>query len=443
MSAMNTKHTSESAALYVGLTDLNGVWRGKRLPADQMDKLEKGALKMPLSICAIDIWGEDIVGGALLADTGDGDGVCVPTGRMPIAMDWLGDGATFVPLSMRTQEGDPWIMDARQILSQISDKFRAKGLTPVVATELEFYLYDVNAGPGSAPVAPVTKTPLSDDNILSLDDLEQFAPFFADLIAACNAADIPADTATSEAGPGQFEVNFHHVADPVKAADDAVLFKKIARGVARKHGFDANFMAKPYGDRSGNGMHVHFSLLDKDGMNIFDDGTETGSDALRHAVGGLLNAMAAHTLIWAPHANSYRRLTPNAHAPTSICWGYENRTTAIRIPAGPPAARRIEHRVAGADANPYLVLSAILGAALDGIETRNEPPRPADGRTYEQNLPQLEVSWDRSVAAFADDTSGIFPDLMRLVYTQMKRQEINRFLADISDFEYQTYMGTV
>ena len=184
--------------------------------------------------------------------------------------------------------------------------------------------------------------------------------FLSDIYKACELQNIPADAAISENGCGQFEINLLHVDDPLKAGDDAIFFKRIVKSVARKHGMIASFMAKPYGEESGSGLHVHFSLLDSDGNNVFDDNGESGTDLLKYAVNGLISAMPESMLIFAPHYNSYRRLTPGTHAPTSAGWGYENRTAAIRIPGGDSKARRIEHRVAGADANPYLVLASIL-----------------------------------------------------------------------------------
>ncbi|MFG1489662.1 glutamine synthetase, partial [Oceanospirillum sp. HFRX-1_2] len=208
------------------------------------------------------------------------------------------------------------------------------------------------------------------------------ASFFGEVRSACVEQGIPADTIISELGPGQFEINLMHVADPALAGDHATLFKRLVKGVARKHDFGATFMAKPYADKSGNGFHVHFSLIDKDGNNVFDDGTDAGSDLLRHAIAGLMETMADSMLIFAPHLNSYRRFAAGAHAPTFASWGYENRTVALRVPESEPVARRIEHRVSGADANPYLVLASVLAGALYGIENKLQPPSPIEGDAY-------------------------------------------------------------
>jgi glutamine synthetase len=255
---------------------------------------------------------------------------------------------------------------------------------------------------------------------------------------------IPADTAISEAGIGQFEVNLSHES-AMKAADDAWLFKLLVRGIARKHGFAASFMAKPYEDYSGNGMHVHVSVLDAEGRNIFDDGGPRGSDALRQAIAGCMAAMPGSTLVFFPHATSYDRLVPDSHAPTSVAWGYENRTVALRVPAGASAARRIEHRVAGGDVNPYLMLAAILGGVLTGIEDGAEPPPPTTGNAYAQDLPQLPATWAEAIEAFetCPQVARIFPRELVTNFIATKRQELH-YVAELSEREkIDLYLDTV
>lgn len=257
--------------------------------------------------------------------------------------------------------------------------------------------------------------------------------------------DIPADTAISEAGPGQFEINLIHQGDALKAADDAWLFKMLVKGLARTHGFAASFMAKPYELWPGNGMHTHFSILDKDGQNIFNDGSDKGSMLLRNAVAGCLAALSDSTLVFAPHANSYERLVPNSHAPTGIGWAYENRTAALRIPASGPAARRIEHRVAGGDVNPYLMIAAILGAALIGIEDGMTPDEPLVGNAYAQSLPQLPATWNMAINAFAESPliARIFERELIENFLMCKRQEVH-YMAELSEQEQtELYLDTV
>jgi glutamine synthetase len=275
--------------------------------------------------------------------------------------------------------------------------------------------------------------------------LDAFDAFFTQLYDAAEAMDVPANTAISEAGIGQFEIDLAHQPDALKAADDAWLFKLLLRGLARRHGFAASFMAKPYPDYAGNGMHVHFSVLDARGRNVFDDGSTTGAPALRHAVAGLLAAAPASTLIFAPHCNSYDRLVPGAHAPTSLAWGHENRTTAIRIPAAPPPARRIEHRVSGGDVNPYLLLATILGAALAGLEDGAEPPDPITGNAYARDLPRIPATWGQAIDRFETDpwTRRLLPEALIANMVRTKRQEL-RDIEDLTPEErMDLYLDTV
>lgn len=427
---------------FAAVCDLNGTLRGKRLPADAAEKIADGAVRMPLSVCGVDIWGEDIEGSGLVFESGDADGVCEWTGRGPLPM---GPGAALYPLWMQEESGAPFMGDPRRALAAILARYSERGLVPVIATELEFYLFDPSGRRPKAPVSPLTGRHLERDSVLSLSELDQFDDFLNDVYAACAAQQIPADAAIAENGPGQFEINLLHVNDALRAADDAVFFKEIVRRTARAHGFAASFMAKPYGDRAGSGFHVHFSLLDEKGVNVFNDGTEQGSPALLHAVAGLMAAMRDSTVLFAPHLNSYRRLQPGAHAPTAMCWGYENRTAAIRIPGGSPTARRIEHRVAGADANPYLVLCAILGAALSGIEDATPPPAPITGNAYRQKLEELMPDWASATDVF--DASALvrrfLPERLISMFVECKEQEQAVFARRVTDFEYLSYLEIV
>lgn len=416
----------------VAAADLNGQPRGKRIPVRFADKAIEGGTRFPLSVLNLDIWGEDIDNSPLVLATGDRDGVLMPTERGFMPMPWLETATGLLPIWMFHEDGRPFDGDPRQALNTVVKRFTARGLKPVVAVELEFFLIDDSGSRLQVPPSPRTGKRRKAGEILSLRALDQFDTFFTELYDACEEMDIPADTAISEAGLGQFEINLMHQDDALRAADDAWLFKMLVKGLARRHGFAASFMAKPYEDYAGSGMHMHFSVLDADGNNVFDDGTERGSDTLLHAINGCLEAMRGSTLIYAPHANSYDRMVPGAHAPTGICWAYENRTAAIRVPSGSPVARRIEHRVAGGDVNPYLTVAAALGAALNGIEDAQMPPEPITGNAYTARLKRIPTRWKDAIDAFETDpqVARIFsPELIRnLVMT--KRQELH-YMEDV------------
>jgi glutamine synthetase len=410
----------------VAVADLNGQARAKRVPAAQFDKLMQGTSKMPLSALNLDIWGNDIVDSPLVFETGDADGFLYPTERGLLPMPWIGPDAGLLPMWMFHADGRPFEGDPRHALARIKAKLDAKGWRAITATELEFYLIDDSEPQFLPPRSPVSGRRAMGAATLSMRMLDEYNAFFDALYAGCEAMGIDADTATSEAGPGQFEINLHHGDDPLKMADDTWLFKILIRRLARAHGMAASFMAKPYPAASGNGLHMHASILDRDGRNIFDNGGPEGSEALQHAIGGVLRLMPASTLIFAPHANSYDRLVPNAHAPTGICWAYENRTASVRVPLGPPKARRFEQRVAGGDVNPYLLMAAILGAALVGLEDQLSPPRPVTGDAYAQNLPQIPGTWAEALCAFETEPlmSRLFEPMLIDNMIRTKRQEM-------------------
>jgi glutamine synthetase len=436
----------EVRTIRMAAADLNGQARGKRIPARFADKVVKDGTRFPFSVLNLDIWGEDIDDSPLVFDEGDIDGILRPTERGFMPMPWLEAPTALLPIWMFRENGKPYEGDPRQALRAVVERYKDRGLTPVVAVELEFFLIDDSGKKMQVPASPRSGKRRKAAETLSIRALDAFDSFFTDLYDACEAMDIPADTSTSETGLGQFEVNLMHCDDALRAADDAWLFKMLVKGLARRHGFAASFMAKPYPEYAGAGLHTHFSVLDKNGANIFDDGGAKGTALVRQAVAGCLAAMQDSTLIFAPHANSYERLVPEAHAPTAICWGYENRTAAIRIPAGSASARRIEHRVAGADVNPYLMLAVILGAALNGIEDGAEPQEPITGNAYgNRSLAQIPTNWADAIEAF--EASTIIPrifskDLIRnLVMT--KRQELH-YIAELSASEQlELYLDTV
>jgi glutamine synthetase len=429
----------------VAAADLNGQARGKRIPARFADKAVTDGTRFPFSVMNLDVWGEDIEDSPLVFERGDRDGVLLPTERGFLPMPWLEAPTALLPIWMFHEDGRPYEGDPRHALHTVVERYRALGLVPVVATELEFYLIDDSGRTPRVPPSPRSGKRRTGAETLALRALDAFDRFFTDLYDACEAMDISADTAISEAGPGQFEINLMHGPDAMKAADDAWLFKLVVRGLARRHGFAASFMAKPYEQFSGNGMHMHFSILNDKGENIFDNGGEEGSEKLLNAVAGCLRALPDSTLLFAPHANSYDRLVPERHAPTGIAWAYENRTAAIRIPSGSPKARRIEHRVAGGDTNPYLMIAAVLGAALQGLEEGLTPPPPITGNAYALDLEQIPETWDGALAAFENSTHlpKIFNAELIRNYVLTKRQEIH-YMAELSPEEQvELYLDTV
>lgn len=428
-----------------GAADLNGQARGKRVPRRFASRLETDGTRMPLSVMNVDIWGEDIEDSPLVFETGDVDGVMLPTERGYVPMPWLSSPSAILPLWAFHEDGRPFAGDPRHALADVLRRYKERGLTPVVATEMEFYLIDDSGKEITQPKSPRSGKRRDAAEILSLRALDAFDNFFNELYDACDLMGIPAEAAMSESGLGQFEINLEHVPDALKAADDAWLFKMLVRGLARNHGMAASFMAKPYDEYSGNGMHVHFSVIDEDGNNVFNNGTFEGAPMLQNAIAGCLAGMSDLSLIFAPHANSYERLVPESHAPTSICWAYDNRTASVRVPGGSFKARRIEHRVAGGDVNPYLFLAAVLGSALVGIEDGMTPPAPITGNAYDQKLPQLPTDWADAIKAFETGTMPrrIFDKQLVENFLRTKRQELRDFQELTPDEQLALYLDTV
>lgn len=431
------------------IADLNGNLRGKRLPAYAVGKVMEEGVKLPRSVLGFDFWGDDVLDNGLVFETGDSDGVCMPVTETPIPVPWAESPRDQILAMMFNPDGTAFGADPRQVLNKVVQRFKALGLTPVVATELEFYLMDGKSEEIQRPMPPVLDEGhgrrLSETDCYSIDEMDGLSSFFAEVREVCEIQGVPADTIISELGPGQFEINLCHVPDPLLAGDQAIMFKRLIKGISRNHGHSATFMAKPYADKSGNGFHVHFSLLDESGRNVFDNGGDEGTDMLKHAVAGLMNTMADGMLTFAPHMNSYRRFMAGAHAPTFASWGYENRTVAIRIPESPGIARRIEHRVAGADANPYLVLAAILAGALYGIENKLMPPADIEGDAYAEFNEDLVLpnKWDEATEIFSnsDVLKEYLGEEFVRVFSAAKRQEQRKLSEQISDIEYESYLG--
>jgi glutamine synthetase len=428
-----------------GAADLNGVARGKRLPVRFARKLEEEGTRFPLSVLNLDIWGEDVEDSPLVFEIGDPDGVLRPTERGYVPLPWLGVPTALLPLWMYHEDGRPFGGDPRHALRIVLERWKALGLTPVVATEMEFYLVDDSGKELRQPPSPRSGKRRPGAEILSLRALDAFDAFFNDLYDACDLMNIPAEAAISEVGMGQFEINMVHQPDALKAADDAWLFKMLVRGLARNHGFAASFMAKPYEDFAGNGLHVHFSAADAEGGNAFANGTHEGTPLLRQAIAGCLKGIPDLALIFAPHGNSYERLVPESHAPTGICWAYDNRTASVRVPGGSFAARRVEHRVAGGDVNPYLFLAAVLGSALIGIEDGLDPGPPITGNAYELDMPQIPATWLEAIDAFEASplVRRVFHEDLIDNLVMTKRQEAHYLEELTPEQQIELYLDTV
>jgi glutamine synthetase len=427
------------------IADTNGVCRGKRATrGEALDVIEHG-LKLVGSVFGLDIHGDNVEETGLGMATGDRDQIGVPIDGRILPMLWAGPDAAQMHLTLLDEDGSPFFADPRQVLGDVLAKFKALNLTPVVACELEFYLIDkardAKGGPQPVP-SPFTGRRDWTTQVLSLEDMDAHRALLTEIAEALEAQGVPATGALSEYAPGQFEINLHHVADAQAACDHAILFKRAVRAVARHHGHDATFMAKPYGNISGSGLHVHISLVDEKGRNALATGHPGSDQRLRHAVGGLMAAMPESIAVFAPNANSYRRFQLGSYAPVAPTWGFENRTVSLRVPGGDGQARRIEHRVCGADANPYLAVAAILGAMHYGLTGELDPGPPIEGNAYDAVAPSLPRHWSNALDVYDDGLilPRYFGERYHQHYGRLRRAEFERYEAEVNPLDHAWYL---
>lgn len=433
------------------LSDLNGVLRGKRIPRENLEKAYVNGINLPGSVFALDITGNTIEETGLGLDIGDCDQVCRPIPGTLMPTPWLRDGHQGqLLMTMRNEHDGPFFADPRNVLAQQVQRLEAMGFTAVVALELEFYIVDRtrdDLGRVQPPRSPETGERATTSQVYSISELDEYAGFLGDIQAAAATQNLPLDTALKECAPGQFEINLVHGSDVLKACDSAVLLKRLIKGIAVNHGFEATFMAKPYDAEAGNGMHVHMSLLDAHGRNVFAAADENplGTEMLRHAIGGLLRLMPESVALMAPNLNSFRRFQPGLYVPMAPTWGFDNRSVALRIPSGPNAARRIEHRVGGADANPYLLLATLLASVIHGIANRISPEEIVTGNAYEQFDPVLTNSWSRALELLERSevlNEALGQDFLK-VFLANRRAERASAMQVVSRLEYDWYLRHV
>ena len=437
----------DTQAVELILADMNGLLRGKRIARSALDKVWSQGVCLPMSLIATDITGNTVEETGLGYDIGDEDRVCKPIPGSLRPVPWANVPTLQALLCMEDLHGTPFPANPREVLRRVLQRYAARGWTPVVAVELEFYLLDARLSEDGHP--QTTLNPASGrrnhaTQVYYLQDLQDFRGFTDAVSAACAAQGIPADTAVAEYAPGQFEINLKHRADALAACDDALMLKRAVKAVAEQQGMQASFMAKPFVGQAGSGLHVHVSVLDGEGRNILACAPESPSDTLRHAIGGLQRCADDCMLIFAPHANSYRRFVLNAFVPLNTCWGFNNRTVAMRVPYSDPDNVRVEHRIAGADANPYLVTAAVLAGMLDGIEQAYDPGPPVVGNAYEQTELQ-EPHWRQSIERFfaSEFIAKQFGSDFRHIYGQQKLKELRSFEREVTSLEVDWYLRHV
>lgn len=429
------------------LADMCGVPRGKRVTMAELEGVYEGAFLLPGSMFALDVLGHTIEQTGLGFDDGDADRACLPISGTLVPAPWLKGEVAQVQVSMTDAGGAAFYGDPRHVLAQVIERFRTLRLTPVVAVELEFYLLDLErtaTGAVQPPRLPQTQRREYRTQINSMSDLSEYSAVLADISAACEQQRIPAGTALAEYGPGQFEVNLHHSADALRACDEAIRFKRLVRGVALNHGMEATFMPKPYRDMAGSGAHLHVSLVDDSGRNVFESADAAGNELLHHAIGGLAASMADSMLIFAPTANSYRRYRSESYVPLNPTWAVNNRGVALRIPVSDAKNRRVEHRVAGADANPYLLCAAVLAGMHYGIAGKMDPGAPLQGNAYRDAKPSLPITWPEAALAFERSAFAreYLGEKFQKLFVTTRRGELQAFESHVTPLEYDWYVTT-
>lgn len=425
------------------LPDLNGHLRGKWLPRAKIESAFSGGLKLPVTTLGFDVWGRDVE--SWVFENGDADGICRADIRTLCTVPWLEHPTGQVLLSMEDLDGTPSAFDPRSVVQQLMSRFAEKGLRPVFASEMEFYLLQMGQDQDGRPLHSQMS---SNGNVAtggqtySIDLMQDMSVFMHGVLEAGKQQGLPIDTLIAEAAPSQYEINLYHQPDALLAADQSLMLQRAIKGVARNLGMRATFMAKPFGDLAGNGMHMHCSLIDDQGNNQFDDGSTEGSELLRQAIAGCLATMQDCMLLFAPHLNSYRRFQRGSHAPMAPTWGYDNRTVSVRVPADSPKAMRIEHRVAGADANPYLVMAAIMAGMLYGLDRQLDAPAPIEGDAYSQTEVGLPRYWPQALDVFRHSQfiRDYFGEAFQRVFSEAKQQEMDEFDRQVTPLEYEAYL---
>ncbi|QDY69597.1 glutamine synthetase family protein [Qingshengfaniella alkalisoli] len=417
------------------ISDLSGVARGKAMPANKFAHQSK--FHLPDSI-----FYQTIAGG--WADVPDNEGFTepdmhlIPDFSTATAAPWTGDWTLQVIHDANDRDGNPIPFAPRNVLKRVVEEYRKRGLSPVVAPEMEFFLVARNIDPAN-PIEPMmgrSGRPAAARQAYSISAVDEYGPVIDDIYDFAEAQGLEIDGITQEGGAGQVEINLRH-GDPIRLADEVFFFKRLIREAAMRHNCFATFMAKPIENEPGSAMHMHHSVVDLgSGKNIFSDEAGDPTPAFFHFIAGLQNHLPAAIAILAPYVNSYRRYVKDHAAPINLEWGSDNRTTGIRVPISSPAARRVENRLAGMDCNPYLGIAASLACGLLGLDDQKDPTAMLAGDAYDGES-ELPRGMDAALALFeeAKPFRDILGERFCRVYETVKSMEYDEFLEQISPWE--------
>jgi glutamine synthetase len=419
--------------------DMNGIVRGKVFPAQKFLKSERdGTLRIPSSIYMLTVTGDYAEETKEEASDVDPDVILRPDlSTIRIAPGYRFPTA-FVIADGCHGDGSPYEVAPRHVLKTVVELYEDQGWSPVIAPELEFYLTKINPDPDLPLEPPAGRSgrPETAPQPYGLEAITEYEDLIENVYEFAEQAELQIDTLIHESGTAQLEINFNH-GQPVALADQVILFKRLVRQVALSHKVYATFMAKPMSAQPGSAMHIHQSVIDlKTGENIFSLRDGRDSPAFRHFIGGLQKYLPEVVPLFAPNVNSYRRMHPSFAAPINVQWGYDNRTCGLRVPVSDGQNRRVENRLPGADANPYLAIAASLVCGYMGMMEKLEPTEALDGNAYQwaRTIPRtLEESLDRFNNCAP--VRNLLGDDFSYLYAMIKNSELEAYRAVISSWE--------
>lgn len=421
------------------MPDMAGTARGKVVPAG---KFGSGVMKMPEAIFAQTVSGDYVANKQNIEDR---DMVLKPDPSTLRTVPWATNPTASVFLDCFMRDGTPVDTSPRGVLRSVLKKYEDKGWTPVVAPEVEFYLLSPTSDASDEAEPPEGRlgwTEISRQPY-SIDTMNDFDPFISDLYRYCEEQGIYIDTLSQEMGPAQFEINFLH-GDAVDLADQVFLFKRTVREAAIEHGMRATFLAKPMEKDAGSALHVHQSVVDKNGQNVFSKKNGEPSDLFYGYLGGLQKYLPEAMLIFAPYVNSYRRFLNPWASPVNLAWAIDNRTVGLRVPDSGPEARRIENRLAGSDVNPYLALAATLSCGYLGMVEGLKPTDPVEGSAYGMEF-ELHRHVYSAIESLRDSDAmrSMLGESFVNLYCALKHAEYAEFQEIITPWEREILMLNV
>ena len=429
------------------ISDLTGIARGKISPTNKF--LDEKGMRLPESVLLQTVTGDYVEDDIYydLLDEADIDMFCRPDENAVFLVPWAIEPTAMVIHDTFDKQGNPIELSPRNILKNVLKLYADKGWKPIVAPEMEFYLTKRNSDPDFPLVAPMGRSgrPEVGRQSFSIDAANEFDPLFEDVYDWCEIQGLDLDTLIHEDGPAQMEINFRH-GEALHLADQITVFKRTMREAALKHDVAATFMAKPITDQPGSAMHIHQSVFDiKTGKNLFSNPDGSMSELFMLHIGGLQKYIPELLPLFAPNVNSFRRFLPDTSAPVNVEWGEENRTVGLRVPEATPQNRRVENRLAGADANPYLVLAASLLCGYMGMVGDFKPSAPVKGRAYERRNLRLPITIEHALERMeaCKDAEKFLGEKFMRGYVAVKRAEHENYKRVISSWEREFLLLSV